>query len=221
MLTSHSRSHGIPPREPWEFSAEFLDGFRRAAEMKYRLMPYVYAQAKDASTRGLPMTRALFIEYPEDPGSWLVEDEYLFGTDMLVAPLIESGQRGRSVYLPPGSWIDYQTGRTYSAGWHSIDAGPIPIVVLVRDGAVIPHMAVAQSTSRLDWSKLEAVVYATGSAKAQGLVYLPGAEAPGTIAMERRGTTFRIVDDPLKGKATWTVRPAGQRKRGDGRTVPG
>jgi alpha-D-xyloside xylohydrolase len=212
MLTSHSRSHGIPPREPWEFGTDFTDAFRRAAELKYRLMPYVYAQAKDSSTRGLPMTRALFIEYPDDPGSWLVDDEYLFGSEMLVAPLLETGMRGRSVYVPPGTWIDYQTGRTYSSGWHSIDAGPIPIVVLVKDGTVIPHMAAAQSTSRLDWSKLEAVVYATRSAKAQGLVYLPGAETPGMVSVERRGNAFRVVDDPLKGKATWSVRQSGAQR---------
>ncbi len=61
MLSSHSRAHGTPPREAWEFGTDFLNTFRRADELRYRLMPYIYAQAKDASTRGLPMVRALFI----------------------------------------------------------------------------------------------------------------------------------------------------------------
>jgi alpha-D-xyloside xylohydrolase len=206
FLTSHSRSHGVPPREPWEFGAGFTDAFRHAAELKYRLMPYVYAQAKDASTRGLPMTRALFIEYPDDPGSWLIEDEYLFGSDILVAPLLETGAKGRQVYLPPGTWIDYQTRRSYTGGWHAIDAGVIPIVILVRDGTVIPHMAVAQSTSQLDWSKLEAVVFSTATPQARGLVYLPGTEATTEILAERRGKTFRLTNDPLRGTVTWSVR---------------
>ena len=77
MLTSHSRVHGEPPKEPWEFPLEFLDEFRRSAELRYRLIPYIYAQAKDCSERGLPMLRALFIEFPDDPGAWLVDDEYL------------------------------------------------------------------------------------------------------------------------------------------------
>src|SRR5665647_2052192 len=64
-------------------------------------MPYVYAQSKDASERGLPMVRALFIEYPDDPGSWQVDDEYLFGSDILVAPLMETATTGRDVCLPP------------------------------------------------------------------------------------------------------------------------
>ena len=102
MLTSHSRSHGFPPREPWEFGEAFTNAFRRAVEMRYRLMPYIYAQAKDSSARGLPMLRALFVEFPEDAGSWSVEDEYLFGSDILVAPLLETGTKGRDVYLPPG-----------------------------------------------------------------------------------------------------------------------
>jgi len=147
MLTSHSRCHGAPPKEPWEYSAAFLDDFRRADEMKYRLMPYIYAQAKDSTERGLPMVRALFIEYPGDAGAWQVDDEYLFGADILVAPLFEAQTTGRDVYLPQGQWIDYQTGKVYPAGWHRIEAGRIPVVMLVREGSVIPQMQAALSTS--------------------------------------------------------------------------
>ena len=64
MLTSHSRCHGIAPKEPWHYGQEFMDDFRAIDELKYQLMPYVYAQAKDSSERGLPMLRALFVEYP-------------------------------------------------------------------------------------------------------------------------------------------------------------
>ena len=112
MLSSHSRCHGIAPKEPWNYGAAFMDEFRAIDELKYRLMPYVYAQAKDCSDHGLPMVRALFVEYPEDPGSWNVDDEYLFGSSILVAPLMETGATARNVYLPPGTWIDYQTGKS-------------------------------------------------------------------------------------------------------------
>jgi alpha-D-xyloside xylohydrolase len=204
MLTSHSRSHGIPPREPWEFGRGFTDLFRRAAELRYRLLPYIYAQAKDASARGLPMVRALFVEYPDDPGAWLIEDEYLFGSDLLVAPLVEAGDR-RAVYLPPGGWTDYQTGRRYAGGWHTIASGPIPIVLLVRDGAAVPHAALAQSTAELDWSRLELVVFGE-AVEARGLVYLPGTEAAREVRLERRGRTFRLKEDPYGGRVAWTVR---------------
>ena len=99
MLTSHSRCHGAPPKEPWEYSAAFMDDFRRADEMKYRLMPYIYAQAKDSSMRGLPMVRAVFIEYPDDPGSWQVEDE----SGMF--PMIRQPDCGRRAFARHGSAV--------------------------------------------------------------------------------------------------------------------
>jgi alpha-D-xyloside xylohydrolase len=206
MLTSHSRCHGTPPKEPWEYSAAFMDDFRRADELKYRLMPYVYAQAREASERGLPMVRALFIEYPDDPGSWLVEDEYLFGSDILVAPLMEAGTAGRSVYLPPGQWIDYQTGQAWGAGWHAIEAGRIPVVMLVREGAAIPHLKLAQSTLRMDWSSLELVAYATSAPRATGLVCLPSDNVLHEMTLLRRGGGFALAADPLRGKVAWTER---------------
>ena len=86
FLSSHTRAHGAPPTEPWLISESFTKAFRQAAEMKYRLMPYVYAQAKDCTERGLPMVRALLVEFPDDPGAWLVEDQYMFGSQILVAP---------------------------------------------------------------------------------------------------------------------------------------
>jgi len=205
MLTSHSRAHGAPPKEPWEYGPSFTEAFRRAAEMKYRLMPYVYAQAKDSSARGLPMVRALFVEYPEDPGSWTVEDEYLFGSDILVAPLFEEGSTGRDLYLPPGAWIDYQTGRAWASGWRHIEAGPIPAVVLVRDGAAIPHAAVAQSTAQIDWSRLELVRFVAKGGAARGLVCLPADGVLREVVVEGGGR-FLPPGDPLAGRVRWTVR---------------
>lgn len=173
FLTSHSRAHGAPPTEPWLISEEFTEAFREAAEMKYRLMPYVYAQAKDCSNRGLPMVRALFIEFPDDPGAWNVEDEYMFGSQMLVAPMIESGDE-RVCYLPAGKWIDYQTGKVYSGGYQTIKVGKMPCVILVRDGSLIPHVPVAQSTSEIDWGKMELRAYKASAKKCRGLVFKPG-----------------------------------------------
>ena len=206
MLTSHSRCHGTPPKEPWEYSAAFMDDFRRADEMKYRLMPYVYAQSKDASERGLPMVRALFIEYPGDPGSWQVDDEYLFGSDILVALLMETGTTGRDVYLPPGQWIDYQTGKVFAGGWHNMQAGQIPVVMLVREVAVIPHMKVAQSTTQMDWSNIEMVIYAAGVQNARGLVCLPADNLLRRVEAARRNGAFALAGDPLAGKAKSTIR---------------
>lgn len=174
FLTSHTRAHGAPPTGPWLYDSKRVqDVFRKSAEMKYRLMPYVYAQAKECTEKGLPMLRALFVEFPDDPGAWKVDDEYLFGSQILVAPLLESGMTGRTVYLPEGKWIDYQTEKVYEGGWHRIEAGSLPIIMLVRDGSVLPHLKLAQSTAEMDWSKMSLKVYSADKKQAEGLVCLP------------------------------------------------
>ena len=173
FLSSHTRAHGAPPTEPWLISESFTKAFRDCAEMKYKLMPYVYAQAKDCSERGLPMVRALLVEFPDDPGAWLVEDEYMFGSQMLVAPLLESGN-SRTVYLPRGQWIDYQTSKVYVSGYQTIQAGSIPVIILVRDGSVIPHAPLAQRTDQIRWDKLELRTYKAKAKKCTGLLFKPG-----------------------------------------------
>ncbi|HEU4997184.1 MAG TPA: TIM-barrel domain-containing protein [Gemmatimonadaceae bacterium] len=203
-LTSHTRTHGAPPREPWEYDSAFVVDFRRAIELKYRLMPYVYAQAKASSAKGYPMTRALFFEYPDDPTSWLIEDEYFFGSDLLVAPLFDSADH-RRVYLPPGSWIDYQTGRAYTGGaWHDIRAGAIPIVLLARNGSVIPHTAVAQHTGAIDWSNIELRVFTVpgGTEALTGEFALPGGPLH-EIELRPSGSGYSVSKDPLAGRVHW------------------
>jgi alpha-D-xyloside xylohydrolase len=158
FLTSHTRVHGAPPTEPWYYGEDFTDAFRQSAELKYTLMPYILDQAEKCTQTGLPMLRALLIEYPEDPAVWQIDDQYLFGSDMMVAPLFESVQ-DRFVYLPADRWVDYQTGKSYDAGWHRIAAGEIPAVILVRKGAIIPQAPVAQSTDKIEWEKVKNIKY--------------------------------------------------------------
>ncbi|MDG3581727.1 alpha-xylosidase [Galbibacter pacificus] len=205
MLSSHVRSHGEPPTEPWLYNKDFLDAFRKADNMRYELMPYIYAQAKESSEKGLPMMRALFVEFPNDPGAWLVDNEYLFGASMLVAPLFEN-ETSRAVYLPEGTWIDYQTKKVYQSGWHTIEAGEIPIVVLVKNGTVIPHIKLAQSTKNMDWTQLKLNVYATAeTTTAKGKVYLPAGEKLHTVTVEKTGNTFEVESNSLQGKTSFKV----------------
>jgi alpha-D-xyloside xylohydrolase len=173
FLTSHSRVHGAPPTEPWYYGKAFTDYFRRCAELKYKLMPYVYTQARLSAEHGWPLLRALLLEYPEDPGAWTVEDEYMFGESLLVAPMMEEGS-GRDVYLPGRKkWIDYQTGKVYTPGWQHIECGTLPIVILVKDGTALPHLPVAQCTDQLQWDKITWREYLADEKKAEHTVILP------------------------------------------------
>jgi len=197
FLTSHSRAHGAPPKEPWLYNDNFVKAFRESAEMKYKLMPYIYAQAKLCTEKGLPMVRALFVEYPDDPGAWLVEDQYLFGSDILVAPMMEAGTE-RNVYLPKGNWIDYQSGKTYQQGWNVIKAGKIPAIILVREGAVIPHAQLAQSTDKINWSDIELKVYGDKE-KATGFVCLPSDNKLTDIILTKSGSNYQLEKGQIQG----------------------
>jgi len=204
VLTSHVRAHGAPPREPWEYDKALTDDFRRALELRYSLMPYIYAQAKDSSSKGYPMLRTLFFEYPHDPTSWLIEDEYMFGSDLLVAPLFDDSEH-RRVYLPPGNWADYQTGRSYEGSrWYDITAGAIPVVLLVKDGVVLPHVRPAQSTANIDWSNIELRVFNQGSAPVSGLIAFPGHDVQ-NIELQRSKSGYFLVHDVSDGKVKWTI----------------
>jgi alpha-D-xyloside xylohydrolase len=168
------------------------------------MMPYIYAHAKDSSARGFPMVRPLFLEYPNDPGSWTIDDEYRVGSDLLVAPMFASGEQ-RKVYLPPGEWIDYQSGKVYEgAKWHDIALGQIPVVLLVKNHSVLPHIKVAQSTKDMDWDNVELRVFSTDAANVTGLFTRPDGGVQ-TLSLIPRGRTFVLREDPQAGKVKWTV----------------
>lgn len=206
MLTSHTRTHGAPPREPWEYDQGIVEDFQRALALRYSLLPYIYSQSVAASERGHPVMRPLFFEFPDDPTSWMVEDQYLLGRDLLVAPLIEAADE-RRVYLPPGEWVDYQTGQRYGGGWHRIASGPVPLVLLVRGSAVVPHTEPAQHTGELDWTRIELRAYGQVAAGTEIDFALPG-EALHRLIVEADGS---LRDDPLAGRVHWQVTRAATR----------
>ena len=205
VLTSHTRAHGAPPREPWEYDDALTKDFQRALGLRYSLMPYIYAQAKDSSARGFPMVRPLFFEYPKDPGSWTIDDEYMFGSDLLVAPMFASGEQ-RKVYLPPGKWIDYQSGVVYEGEkWHDIKLGEIPVVLLVKNHTVLPHIKVAQSTKDMDWNNVELRVFSTDGEPVTGLFTRPDSDVQ-TLSLTPSGRSFVLRNDPQAGKVKWTIK---------------
>ena len=134
------------------------------------------------------MLRTLFFGYPEDPTSRLVEDEYMFGEDILVAPLVED-VAVRDVYLPPGFWVSYQSGQRY--------------------GAAIPHVRLAQSTAEMDWREIELRVFGAGYSAAKGWFCLPEEGALHALRLEYEGDDFVLKEDSLQGKVEWKIRTHG------------
>jgi alpha-glucosidase len=121
---------------------------REYLELRYRLMPYIYTAAKETCETGLPMMRALWLHYPDDPQAVSRGDEYLFGRDLLVAPVVEKGATSRSLYLPRGTWFDFWTHERHEGGREvarKVDLGDTPLYV--RAGAVLPMGPARQYTN--------------------------------------------------------------------------
>ena len=134
------RSHGTDtPREPWRFgeegSAEYAC-IRDVIALRYRLIPYISKHMKEASEHGTPVMRPLFYDFPEDQAVWDIEDEYMFGPDVLVAPVLYEGVRARELYLPKGSWININDQTQYFGGASvTADAPYEAIPVFVKQGS--------------------------------------------------------------------------------------
>jgi alpha-glucosidase (family GH31 glycosyl hydrolase) len=120
---------------------------RQYLELRYRLMPYLYSAVHECCQTGLPIMRALWLHYPED-AAVARGDEYLWGRDMLVAPVTEKGASMRKLYLPRGEWYDFWTESKVSGGSEisrDVDLATMPLYV--RAGAIIPMDPVRQYTS--------------------------------------------------------------------------
>ncbi len=137
-LSSHSRLHGNESvRVPWEFDEEAVDVTRHFIRLKARLMPYLYSQAVEGARRGLPMARAMFLEFPEDRNCWHVDEQYMLGSDLLVAPIM-SADGTKQVYLPQGEWVNFYTGELVSGGiWLTEQHDFFSLPLYVRRGALI------------------------------------------------------------------------------------
>ena len=122
--------------EVWSFGEENYKILSKYLFIRERLRPYIRECMKVASETGAPVMRPLFFDFPEDPVCWETEDCYMFGPDLLVAPVMEEGARTRTVYLPAGTrWKDAYTGKTYEGGQTVETEAPLDIIpVMMREG---------------------------------------------------------------------------------------
>lgn len=116
LMSPLSRSHGqATPREPWIFSETAQAAFLKINKLRYRLLPYLYSTAYETHNRGIPMMRALLLEFPQDRNVRTIGTEYMLGEAVLVAPVFD--QQEHAVYLPKGSWIDLEREARLDGGW--------------------------------------------------------------------------------------------------------
>jgi alpha-glucosidase (family GH31 glycosyl hydrolase) len=155
---------------------------RKYLELRYRLMPYLYAAVREAQQKGLPIMRALWLHYPADARAVSTGDEYLWGRDILVAPVTEKGATSRRVYLPPGDWYDFWTNERIEGGreiTREVDLETMPLYI--RAGAILPLGPVRQYTTEKVDGPLTFAIYS--GADAEFIHY----EDDGTTFNYRRG----------------------------------
>jgi alpha-glucosidase (family GH31 glycosyl hydrolase) len=132
------RSHGRTPREPWNYGEAAIANYKRYAWLRENLLGYVYGAAIQANQTGIPIMRSMAVAYPRDPSLAALGDQYMFGRDLLVAPILSEGGC-RPVCLPPGAWTSLWTGKT-ELGLATIRtcAALDTIPVYLRQGALVP-----------------------------------------------------------------------------------
>jgi alpha-D-xyloside xylohydrolase len=204
LLSTHSRLHGNASyRVPWLFDEEAVDVLRFFTKLKCSLMPYVYAQARDAHVLGHPVMRAMFLEFPEDPTCAFLDRQYMLGPSLLVAPVFsESGEV--EYYLPSGGWTNLISGARVQGGrWVKERHDYKSLPLMVRDGSLIAYGA---EDGRPDYeyardARLELFGLAEGET-AVCKVYAEGGALALEVSVRSAGGRYYVES---KGGKNWTL----------------
>jgi alpha-glucosidase len=148
-------SYGDRNQEPWQFGPRYEAAIRRMLETRYRLLPYLRTCFYEYARSGTPILRPLWWHHPADTNVADIEDQFFFGTDILVAPILQRAASRRPVYLPAGKWYPFDGGTPLRGGrWHTIEWPIDAVPAFVRSGAILPLAAPTQSTSELERADL-------------------------------------------------------------------
>jgi alpha-glucosidase (family GH31 glycosyl hydrolase) len=165
MHSAHENPREGNLRMPWVYGKQGIELMRKYFTLRTQLIPYLYTYARKAHTESMPILRPLYLQYPDLEEAYRHPHQYFFGEQMLVAPVLdESGDQ--TVYLPPGEWLDFFTGRHYPGGTtirahYAVDETP----VFVRQGAVIPEQSAAQYSDERPMDRLVLTVYGPGEGR--------------------------------------------------------
>ena len=154
VFSSHMRYHGTCKREPWHYPA-IAPIVKRWWKLRYKLLPYIIEQSEQCTKSGYPMVRALLFHHPHDRQVWHIDDEYYFGSEFLVCPVMSSKNR-RNIYLPEGLWANFFTGERLEGGrWYYDVKVPLDeMPVFVRPGSLIKlYPDDVDSTDDMDMNK--------------------------------------------------------------------
>lgn len=154
VFSSHMRYHGTCKREPWHYP-NIAPIIKKWWKLRYQLLPYIVEQGEQCTKSGYPMARALLFHHPHDRQVWHIDDEYYFGSEFLVCPVMNSENR-RDIYLPEGLWVNFFTGERFEGGswYYQVEVPLDQMPVFVRPGAYIKvYPDEVDCTDEMDLSK--------------------------------------------------------------------
>jgi alpha-glucosidase (family GH31 glycosyl hydrolase) len=159
---------------------------KKYLELRYRMLPYLYSVVRECATTGMPIMRALWLHFPDDPKAVACQDQYLWGGSVLVAPVVEKGATTRRIYLPQSAWYDFWTGERFEGGREiarTVDLETMPLYV--RAGSILPLGPVKQFTGEKVDEPLSVSIY-------------PGADAS-FLLYEDDGASFNYREGEWMG----------------------
>jgi alpha-glucosidase len=143
FLAPFCRNHKVIDgydQEPWRFGKYYEAIIRKYLKLRYRLLPFLYTTLEEAHRTGVPLFRPLVLNYQEDSNTFNLDDQFMVGADLLVAPILQPNQTSRMVYLPEGVWYDYWTSRKQPGGTMTRVDAPLEVVpMFIRGGSIIPE----------------------------------------------------------------------------------
>ncbi len=201
LFSPLARAHGTTPREPWEFGSRAVEIFRAYAKLRLQLAPYYYGLAWQAHIDGAPMIRPLVYEFPDDPNTATIDDEYMLGSALLVAPVFSGSADSvaRKMYLPQGLWYDFWTHKPMNGGVYITQDCPLDYMpIYVRAGAILPMQREKRALGDALENNLTAHIFA-GAPGAQQ-VYLNAAGDMVSLEYTEKAVTLRG-----KPGTTWQI----------------
>jgi len=204
LMSPLSRSHGqSTPREPWVYSETAQKAFRKINRLRYRMLPYLYATGWETTMSGVPMMRAMVLEYPDDLSARDLSRQYMLGGSLLVAPVFD--QQKHHIYLPEGSWVDLETGVRLTGGKWILYPKNIEIIpIFLRENTMIPMLQTAPKHIPDDnFEKLELVLNIVD--KLEQAYYDDGVEGHIHAVLKNGMLNITLKDIPAETFRIWAA----------------
>lgn len=150
FFRNHSELKSIR-QEPWAFGSKVEVVVRRYISLRYEWLPYLYGLFQEAARTGLPIMRPLFLEFPEDKNTYNLSDQFMLGSQVIIAPIVRPDTFLKIVYLPEGRWYDYWSDEVIQGGHHVVAKAPLDIIpIYIKEGTLLPHTPTKLTTMASD-----------------------------------------------------------------------